>query len=289
MTDEVRVCGSRSPPACSIWRMVSPPSKILPCYLDQHDEGILRPNGKAVDAAGPMHLVNCDASMKALKSSWRGQMTNGMTSVYAKPDDVLAVHISSRSFQSSSKSRETDPQACTSHQCPPHSTTNTQAHRITARRIGHQRGAMSARRSARLSPGHKHIEKPSDAAGSEEGRRNATLEPLNKRPRRSVPAPTAEAAASAATAAGGDGAASALKHEDGTETGAVEEGPSAYELQRLEKIKKNAMMMAALGLGGAKGDMRAAVNNDAAQRAKARGLGPRVKPKGYPQRTRYKC
>lgn len=47
------------------------------------------------------------------------------------------------------------------------------------------------------------------------------------------------------------------------------------------------MMMAALGLGGAKGEMRAAVNSGAAQRAKARGLGPRAKPKSYPVRTRY--
>ncbi|CAN0435548.1 unnamed protein product, partial [Ectocarpus sp. 12 AP-2014] len=62
-------------------------------------------------------------------------------------------------------------------------------------------------------------------------------------------------------------------------------GPSAYELQRLAKMKENAMMMASLGLGGAKDSMRKAVNSDAAQRAKARGLGPRPN-KVYPARSR---
>ncbi|CAM9236231.1 unnamed protein product, partial [Hapterophycus canaliculatus] len=141
---------------------------------------------------------------------------------------------------------------------------------------------MSARRSARLSPGNTSGEKASKI-GSEEARRDTTLVPNNKRPRRAAPTETAAAASAASAADGGD--ASPAKHEE-TEAVALEEGPSAYELQRLAKIKENAMMMAALGLGGATGKMRAAVNNDAAQRAKARGLGPRVKPKGYPARTR---
>lgn len=138
-------------------------------------------------------------------------------------------------------------------------------------------------------------------------------EPKNKRPRRTattapLPAATAAAAASAtpsgnnrsrsssssntssdaanledeesdAESLGGDG--------DGDEKEEEQEGPSAYELQRLAKMKQNAMMMASLGLSGAKGEMRTAISNDAAQRAKARGLGARPKFKGYPARTRY--
>ena len=64
-----------------------------------------------------------------------------------------------------------------------------------------------------------------------------------------------------------------------------DDGPFAYELQRNAKIQENARTMASLRLSGAKGEMRTAVNNDAAQRAKARGLAPR-QPKSYPARSR---
>lgn len=49
-------------------------------------------------------------------------------------------------------------------------------------------------------------------------------------------------------------------------------GPSEYELARLENIKRNAMVMASLGLSGDTLDMRKTVDADAAQRARARGL-----------------
>ena len=45
-----------------------------------------------------------------------------------------------------------------------------------------------------------------------------------------------------------------------------DDGPFAYELQRNAKIQENARTMASLRLSGAKGEMRTAVNNDAAQR-----------------------
>ncbi|CAM9776641.1 unnamed protein product [Scytosiphon promiscuus] len=141
---------------------------------------------------------------------------------------------------------------------------------------------MSARRSARLSPANTSGEKACNTGPEEAG--EASLPPKNKRPRRAEPTP---ATASAAAAADGDGVASPAKREEDDGGGALKEGPSAYELQRLEKMKKNAMMMAALGLGGAKGEMRTAVNKDAAERAKARGLGSRARPKRHhPVRTR---
>ena len=66
-----------------------------------------------------------------------------------------------------------------------------------------------------------------------------------------------------------------------------ENGPSAYELARLEKIKKNAMVMASLGLAtGAAGGMRAAVKTDAIKRSKARGISSRQQPKPHLVRTR---
>lgn len=68
--------------------------------------------------------------------------------------------------------------------------------------------------------------------------------------------------------------------------GGMEGGPSAYELERLENMKRNALVMASLGLGDAKGAMRTAVQSEAAQRARSRGLPPR-QPKAYPPRTRY--
>jgi len=122
------------------------------------------------------------------------------------------------------------------------------------------------RRSSRLSEGKAELA-PAEP--------EVSAPPKNKRQRRTPALPPSSATA----------AASATKVEEGVEGGG-DDGPSAYELQRLARIKENARMMAALGLGGAKGDMRTAVQNDAAQRAKARGLGPRSKPKGYPARTR---
>lgn len=81
------------------------------------------------------------------------------------------------------------------------------------------------------------------------------------------------------------------KEEADAENVEGDDGPSAYELQRLAKIKENARMMASLGLSGAKGEMRTAVSSDAALRAKARGLGPPRQPKSYPARSRcvLKC
>lgn len=68
--------------------------------------------------------------------------------------------------------------------------------------------------------------------------------------------------------------------------GSGEGGPSAYELERLENMKRNALVMASLGLGNAKGAMRTAVKSEAAQRARSRGLSPR-QPRAYPPRSRY--
>ncbi|CAN0177159.1 unnamed protein product, partial [Ectocarpus fasciculatus] len=130
---------------------------------------------------------------------------------------------------------------------------------------------MSARRSPRLSPGKATTANEPIAGG---GGHDARGSPKAKRQRR--------ATATEAAASGGARAASLEgKRPDKEE----EDGPSAYELQRLAKMKENAMMMASLGLGGAKDNMRKAVNSDAAQRAKARGLGPRPN-RIYPARSR---
>ena len=51
-------------------------------------------------------------------------------------------------------------------------------------------------------------------------------------------------------------------------------------------MKRNALVMASLGLGDTKGAMRTAVQSEAAQRARSRGLPPR-QPKAYPPRSRY--
>lgn len=65
----------------------------------------------------------------------------------------------------------------------------------------------------------------------------------------------------------------------------LETGPSAYELARLERIRKNAMVMESLGLTvGATGIMRAAVKSDAVKKKNA-GISPR-QPKSYPARRR---
>lgn len=81
---------------------------------------------------------------------------------------------------------------------------------------------------------------------------------------------------------GGEGG-SGGGEEGGEEGGAG--GPSAYELERLENMKRNALVMASLGLGNAKAGMRSAVKSEAAQRARSRGLPPR-QPKAYPPRSR---
>lgn len=130
---------------------------------------------------------------------------------------------------------------------------------------------MSTRRSPRLSSGNATTAPGTVAGGGGHGARG----PPNAKRQRRVTA--IEAAAS-----GGARAASLEEKKPDKEE---EDGPSAYELQRLAKMKENAMMMASLGLGGAKDSMRKAVNSDAAQRAKARGLGPRPN-KVYPARSR---
>lgn len=136
------------------------------------------------------------------------------------------------------------------------------------------------RRSSRLSTANPPEQlKPAKPEGD-------AREPKSKRPRRSAPAqsPAANVALPAkATASPDTQAASTLKREDGPST---EDAPSAYELERLENMKRNAMVMASLGLSEETGGMRAAVKSDAAQRAKSRGLAPRT-PKVYPARSRY--
>lgn len=63
------------------------------------------------------------------------------------------------------------------------------------------------------------------------------------------------------------------------------DGPSEYELARRENMKRNAEVMASLGLNDAKENISTAVAEDAAQRAKARGLkAARRKPKELPPR-----
>lgn len=113
--------------------------------------------------------------------------------------------------------------------------------------------------------------------GRAPAKRGITHEPKNKRMKR-------EAAAAATPPAA---AAKPKPEKKGADAESAEgdDGPSAYELQRLAKMQENARMMASLGLSGAKGEMRTAVNTDAAQRAKARGLAPR-QPKSYPARSR---
>lgn len=67
----------------------------------------------------------------------------------------------------------------------------------------------------------------------------------------------------------------------------LETGPSAYELARLEKIKKNAMVMESLGLTvgvGAAGIMRGVVKSDVLKTKNA-GISPR-QPKSFPTRRR---
>lgn len=69
----------------------------------------------------------------------------------------------------------------------------------------------------------------------------------------------------------------------------TQQGPSAYELARLENIKRNAMVMASLGLSTMSGEMRNSVDAEAAQRARARGLKNSSKKAEKPklERTRY--
>ncbi|CAN0080425.1 unnamed protein product [Ectocarpus sp. 13 AM-2016] len=130
---------------------------------------------------------------------------------------------------------------------------------------------MSARRSPRLSPGKATTAAEPAAGGGDDGARG----PPNAKRQRRATAPEVAA----------NGGARAASQEGKKPDKEEENGPSAYELQRLAKMKENAMMMASLGLGGAKDGMRKAVNSDAAQRAKARGLGPRPN-KVYPARSR---
>lgn len=131
------------------------------------------------------------------------------------------------------------------------------------------------RRSSRLSqPPPAETEKPSRAGDNTPG-------PQNKRPKRTAEKHTPGEAAEVTVAPAA--AATAPAPKGGM---ASEGGPSAYELERLEKMKRNAMVMASLGLGGANGGMRAAVKSEAAQRAKSRGLSPR-QPKRYPPRSRW--
>eukprot|EP00903_Cladosiphon_okamuranus_P012115 g11367.t1 len=141
---------------------------------------------------------------------------------------------------------------------------------------------MSTRRSPRLSScGKKHGKEKEVATTTGPAATNrGTHEPKNKRVKRETSPPPAPATAAAAAAA----KPMAVEEAD-AENMEGDDGPSAYELQRLAKIKENARMMASLGLSGAKGEMRTAVSNDAAQRAKARGLAPR-QPKSYPARSR---
>lgn len=93
-------------------------------------------------------------------------------------------------------------------------------------------------------------------------------------------APTGKGGGGGSAGGGGGGEGGGGAEEGGAG------GPSAYELERLENMKRNALVMASLGLGDAKGGMRSAVKSEAAQRARARGLPPR-QPKAYPARTRY--
>lgn len=137
------------------------------------------------------------------------------------------------------------------------------------------RPVMSTRRSARLSsPGNRDDDTKDVAttgpAAAPAAAKRGTHEPKNKRVKRETS--TTPAAAKP-------------KEEADAESVEGDDGPSAYELQRLAKMKENARMLASLGLSGAKGQMRTAVSNDAAQRAKARGLAPR-QPKSYPARSR---
>eukprot|EP00752_Nemacystus_decipiens_P008110 g7250.t1 len=132
---------------------------------------------------------------------------------------------------------------------------------------------MSVRRSSRLSsPGKADDIKPGVATTGPAPTKRGTREPTHKRVKRESPPPPTAAAKPQEEQADAEG----MEGDD---------GPSAYELQRLARIQENARMMASLGLSGAKGEMRTAVNNDAAQRAKARGLAPR-QPKSYPARSR---
>lgn len=73
------------------------------------------------------------------------------------------------------------------------------------------------------------------------------------------------------------------------ETEEVPEGPSEYELARLEKIKRNAMVMASLGLSSMAGEMRSTVNLEAAERARARGLKRPAKKAEKPKLERTRC
>lgn len=146
---------------------------------------------------------------------------------------------------------------------------NTHTHTLG---FGYRRSVMSMRRSPRLSPGKQDNSKNVATTGPAA----TTHEWKNKRVKRATPSPAAAAKA---------------EEEADAENMEGDDGPSAYELQRLAKIKENARMMASLGLSGSKGQMRTAVNNDAAERAKSRGLlGPR-QLKSYPARSRcaLKC
>lgn len=73
------------------------------------------------------------------------------------------------------------------------------------------------------------------------------------------------------------------------ETEEVPEGPSEYELARLEKIKRNAMVMASLGLSSMAGEMRSTVNLEAAEKARARGLKRPAKKAEKPKLERTRC
>lgn len=146
------------------------------------------------------------------------------------------------------------------------------------------------RRSARTPP------TPADEKPASKPARNRQTHhddpPETKRPRRAArqPPPPSENTTTivAAKPEALTPAPSGLKQEGGGGGGggSGEGGPSAYELERLENMKRNALVMASLGLGNAKGAMRTAVQSEAAQRARSRGLSPR-QPRAYPPRSRY--
>lgn len=135
--------------------------------------------------------------------------------------------------------------------------------------------------NSKYSPAHSQMRRSSRRSGAV-AVKSESPERANKRPRRQAqppPSPPSDAEASADEE-------TTAKPQPKNAPVTSEEGPSAYELARLENMKRNAMVMASLGLSGAKaGGMRATVKSDAAQRAKARGLPPR-QPKAYPPRSR---
>ena len=142
------------------------------------------------------------------------------------------------------------------------------------------------RRSTRV-PSAPADEKPTaKPAGNRQTRHDDP--PLTKRPRRAArqpPSPSENTTANVAAKPEALTPAPSRKKQGGG-GGGGEGGPSAYELERLEKMKRNALVMASLGLGDTKGAMRTAVQSEAAQRARSRGLPPR-QPKAYPPRSRY--